>query len=356
MVCLVSQRRNTAPARARPAFALLGALAMASCASREESGTLGAGAIAREAYAVTDDSVRLWYRIVGSGAETVLAPNALFHGTRLDSVAVGRRVVLFDTRGRGRSDTVPSHKISLRHNLIDVETIRRAVGADRVALVGWSGMGMELFVYALRNPERVTRLVQLAPVAPRWVPYSSQMMQDRRRRTDSVAIRTLNERVERGEYANDPARLCRDQARVFTPATFGDTSLARLAPDVCDNPTEWPSRIGAFFGTFLGSIEGFDWRDSLSAVTVPRLVIHGELDNTPLAGNEEWVAGQPQRTPVRCAWLRPLAALRAPRDHAGGDRPLPRRRVARGCRHRTGSPALEPPTRPCSALNRFRAS
>jgi pimeloyl-ACP methyl ester carboxylesterase len=67
----------------------------------------------------------------------------------------------------------------------------------------------------------------------------------------------------------------------------------RLAPDVCANPTEWPARIRGFFGTFLGSIEGFDWRDSLRAVTIPRLVIHGELDNTPLAGNEEWVTGQP---------------------------------------------------------------
>jgi pimeloyl-ACP methyl ester carboxylesterase len=275
------------------ALATLGALALASCPAREQPGTPAADATAREAYAVTDDSVRLWYRTVGSGEETVLAPNALFHGTRLDTLAVGRRLVLFDTRGRGRSDTVPSHKISLRHNLMDVEAIRRAAGAERVALIGWSGMGMELFVYALRNPGRVTRLVHLAPVAPRWVPYSVQMMQDRRRRTDTAAVRILNERVQRGDFANDQARLCRERARVFTPPTFGDTSLARLAPDVCDNPTEWPARIGSFFGTFLSSIEGFDWRDSLSAVTVPRLVIHGELDNTPRAGNEEWVAGQP---------------------------------------------------------------
>ena len=116
-----------------------------------------------EAYAITDDSVRLWYRVVGSGEETVMAPNALFHGSQLDSLAQSRRLVLFDTRGRGRSDTVPAAKISLAHNLRDVETIRRAVGAERVALIGWSGMGMEMFVYALRNPDRVTRLVQLAP-------------------------------------------------------------------------------------------------------------------------------------------------------------------------------------------------
>lgn len=44
----------------------------------------------------------------------------------------------------------------------------------------------------------------------------------------------------------------------------------------------------------MRSIEGFDWTDSLARVAkVPRLVIHGARDNTPLAGNREWVAHQP---------------------------------------------------------------
>jgi pimeloyl-ACP methyl ester carboxylesterase len=44
----------------------------------------------------------------------------------------------------------------------------------------------------------------------------------------------------------------------------------------------------------MRSIGGFDWSDSLARVgQVPRLVIHGARDNTPLAGNREWVAHQP---------------------------------------------------------------
>lgn len=272
-------------------FALAALALFTSCTRVDEA--LTGDLTAMEAFAVTDDSVRLWYRVVGSGPETVLVPNALFHGTRLDSLARNRRLVLFDTRGRGRSDTVSADKVSLSHNLRDVETIRRAVGAERVAIIGWSGMGMEMFVYALRNPDRVTRLVQLTPVAARWEPYSLHMMADRQRRTDTVAFRALNDRMQRGEFESDPAGYCREQAKISTPPTFGDTTLVPLAPDVCVNPTEWPARIGAFFGAFFPSIDGYDWRDSLAAVTVPRLVIHGELDNTPRAGNEEWVAGQP---------------------------------------------------------------
>jgi proline iminopeptidase len=243
---------------------------------------------------ITADSVRLYYRVVGTGQETVIAPLALFHGSRLNSLARGRRLVLYDPRGRGRSDSAPATKVSLERNLSDLDAIRSAVGAERIALIGWSGLGMELFVYALRHPDRVTRLVQLAPVAPRWTPYSALMMADRRRRTDTAAQRALEARVARGEFAGKPEEECRARAAVTGPVTFADPASARLAPDVCVYPNEWPAAISRYFGSFMRSVEGFDWRDSLGQVaSVPRLVVHGAQDNTPVAGNREWVAHQP---------------------------------------------------------------
>jgi pimeloyl-ACP methyl ester carboxylesterase len=279
-----------------PTAALLAVLVVPGCGSSDADPALDSGgALAvREGFLRTLDSVRLYYRVVGDGPETVIVPLALYHGARLDSLARGRRLVLYDPRGRGRSDTVPAHKVSLDHNLRDVDAVRSAVGAERFALIGWSGLGMEMFVYALRNPDRVTRLVQLAPVAPRWVPYSALMMADRERRTDSAARRVVQDRIAGGEFTGKPREECRALAAVTVPSTFGAPGAASLAPDGCENPTEWPAQLGAYFGAFLGSIEGFDWRDSLSRVTaLPRLVIHGELDNTPVEGNLEWVRGQP---------------------------------------------------------------
>jgi pimeloyl-ACP methyl ester carboxylesterase len=247
----------------------------------------------REGYAITPDSVRLWYRVVGEGKETVLAPVAVYHGTQLDGLAIGRRLVLYDPRGRGRSDFVSPARVSLDQQIRDIETIRKAVGADRVALIGWSGLGMELFVYALRHPDRVTRLVQLAPVPPRRDPYMQGMMADRQARTDSSAWAALQARKARGEFDADEARWCRELGRVTRPASFGDVRFMREVPDVCGLQNEWPSRLGPYFDALLGSFGAFDWRPQLSKVRVPRLVIHGERDNIPLDGNKEWVAGQP---------------------------------------------------------------
>ena len=150
-----------------------------------------------------------------------------------------------------------------------------------------------MFVYALRNPERVTRLVQLAPVAPRFTPYGPQMMADRARRTDSVAAAALQERIKAGEFTTNPVELCRARRSINGPPLFADPAQWTLAPDVCHYPNESPERLGAYFGALFQTLGDFDWRDSLARVTIPRLVVHGAADNTPLEGNREWVAGQP---------------------------------------------------------------
>ncbi|MFN0179656.1 MAG: alpha/beta fold hydrolase [Gemmatimonadales bacterium] len=245
-----------------------------------------------EHFVTTPDSVRLYYRVAGTGDTTVIAPFALFHGASLDPLARHFRVVTYDPRGRGRSAPVRPDQVSLDRLLGDLETVRQAVGAERVALIGWSGAGMETFVYALRHPTRVDRLIQLAPVAPRFLPYGPMMMADRARRTDSGQLALLERRIAAGAFAADSAAWCRAADSVTAPALFADPVNRPATPDVCGSANEYPPRLGGYFGALFQSIDGFDWRDSLARVTIPRLVIHGERDNTPLEGNEEWVTGQ----------------------------------------------------------------
>lgn len=253
----------------------------------------GDGPPVREGFVTTADSVRLYYRVVGDGEPTVIAPLALFHVDRLDPIARGRRLVLYDPRGRGRSDAVDPSKVSSEHQLRDLEAIREVVGAEQVALIGWSGMGMELFVYARRHPEIVTRLVQLAPVPPRQTPYMEQMLENRRARIDIDALEELRARRDAGEFEDDPAGLCRAATRITGGANFADAAKAAERPDVCVHANEWPQNLGPYFEALLGSFGSFDWRPHLDSVTIPRLVIHGAQDPIPLEGNREWVASQP---------------------------------------------------------------
>jgi len=245
-----------------------------------------------ESTAVAADGTRIYYRVAGSGNDVVLAPFAVLHGAQLDGLASAkRRIVTYDPRGRGRSATVPPEKVSLDLLLSDLEAVRKAVDAESIAIIGWSGGGMETFVYTLRNPDRVTRLVQLAPVGPRA--GFEVVMRDRERRTDAAARAKLRDEIERGAYASRDAELCRAQAAVVLPATLADPARFDELPDVCMHPNEWDANLGPYFGALMASFGDYDWRPDIAKVTIPRLVLHGAQDNIPLASSEDWVRGAP---------------------------------------------------------------
>jgi pimeloyl-ACP methyl ester carboxylesterase len=246
-----------------------------------------------EGTATAADGTRIHYRVAGQGSDVVLAPFALYHAGSLDALANGnRRIVTYDPRSRGKSERVPLDRVSIDHLLSDLDAVRRAVGAERVAIIGWSGGGMETFVYALRNPNRVTRLVQLAPIGPRAEPYGSAMFADRQARTDAAAAAQLEARTKAGAYKDRDAELCRDQAKVDLPPLLADPAKVTLLPDVCVFENEWAKNLYPYFGALFKSIDGFDWRADMPKVTIPRLVVHGDKDNIPLAASEEWTRGQ----------------------------------------------------------------
>ena len=247
---------------------------------------------AREMMVSTEDGTRLFCRTLGTGEHTVIIPMATYHGDRFDPLAENFRVVLYDPRGRGRSDAVPPSQVSRDGLLLDLDTIRRAVGAEETALIGWSSLGMELFVYALRQPGRITRLVQLAPIPPRRDPYVDQMIKDRDERSDGAALQKLEERRVAGEFDDAPAELCREVNRLVWPAMFADPSTMADVPDVCFYPNEWPVSLGPYLEVLLDSYGNYDWRPHLKSVEIPRLVIHGAKDNVPYGASREWVAGQ----------------------------------------------------------------
>ncbi|MGH7539968.1 MAG: alpha/beta fold hydrolase, partial [Gemmatimonadota bacterium] len=231
---------------------------------------------------------------MGEGSQTVVIPVGFYLEEALARLAApGRRLVFYDPRGRGRSDAVDTMRVSLDHQVSDVEAIRRTLGVERMALLGWSGLGMEMAVYTLRHPERVTRLVQVAPVPPSQAPHSDAAYAERRRRFDPGRLEAIERRRAAGEFDDDPAAYCRAVSAVTLPAMLVDPSRVESVPDVCVYENERPANLGPLFRALLGSFGDYDWRDALAGLDVPRLVIHGARDAFPLEGSGDWVRGHP---------------------------------------------------------------
>lgn len=244
-----------------------------------------------EGYVTVADSVRLYYVEAGNGPQVLVAPAALYlEPFLLDELAVGRRVVFYDSRNRGRSDAADLSSISLDRQIEDLEALRMVLGLEQMALLGWSGYGLEMAVYAMRYPERVSRLIQVSPIAPA-ASIMEQFADTRGHHADRAAVLELDRRAEAGEFDNMPQRYCRLRSEYANPSSFVVVSLADQVPDDCIYPNEWPKNRAKFFRAYYATYGDFDWRQELEDLTVPRLIIHGREDRIPLEGAEAWAKG-----------------------------------------------------------------
>ncbi len=244
-----------------------------------------------EGLVAIEPGVQLAYRIAGSGREVLVVPWPS-GGTELDRLASGRRVLYYNPRGRVGSDAVLPAKVSFENELSDLEAVRRHFGLDRMMLLGWSHYGMMTAVYTIRHPDRVTRLVQMTPGTPRRTPYLDEGMKAMAARANVTARANLEERKKAGEFANDAAALCRENRRVSLAAFVADPAdVAKIELESCRFANEQEANQNQWWGALFGSMGDWDYRAPARALTVPRLVVHGEKDFIPLGGSREWAAG-----------------------------------------------------------------
>lgn len=245
-------------------------------------------------WAETEDGARLHYRIVGEGDEAVIVPMESLLSDALAPLADGRRLVLYDPLGRGESEPTPLEALTEDRQIRDLEALRAHLALDRVALLGWSGLGKLVARYAIAHPERVTRLVLVSPVPPSSDEYALDPdVPSRDEKLDVEALEAVRARHAAGEFAADSAGYCRAERSLTLPTSFVDPDLAALVPDVCRHRNEWPDLLYPYFGALLGSFGEFDHRADFRALDTPKLVVHGRQDGIPLAGGRAWVADDP---------------------------------------------------------------
>ena len=114
------------------------------------------------------DGVRIAYADVGQGSPLVKTANWLNHleydwespvwSPLLRALAAHHRLVRYDARGNGLSDW-DVEDLSLEAFVQDLESVVQAAGVERFALLGISQGCAVSVAYAVRYPERVSRLV-----------------------------------------------------------------------------------------------------------------------------------------------------------------------------------------------------
>jgi proline iminopeptidase len=251
-----------------------------------------------EGFVFVRPGLNLYYRTVGAPlgqtADVVVVPNASWLGELLDPLAEGRTLLFFDPRSRGRSSVVPDRQLSLEADVADLEAVRRYFGLRRVALLGTSYHAAITALYALDNPERVTRLLLVCPITPRRPGEWLQELPSPEVLIYPPGIRSLEEMRRAGLDQSDPVAFCRAWFADFVlPAQIADPARVARFPvaDICGFPNEWPAHaMAVYFDHILPRMRDWDFRPRLPGLAPPLLVLQGTDDLVPVQASREWAA------------------------------------------------------------------
>lgn len=250
-----------------------------------------------EGYVTTGDGVRLFYKIVGQGATTLVVVHG-GPGNTMDSIlpdfkplAEHFRIIYYDQRGCGRSTLVlEENRLTIARHVKDLEAIRLHFNLDKLDMIGNSWGGLLASYYAVQYPDNINRLVLLSPVSPsiRLLQASVGFIQQRipesrRSRLQLLSIPAM------WIKSNDPRETCREFFDIIKPVYFPDMTRAQLMKgELCGGPVQ-AVRLQKLVNERTWQALG-DWNilPALDVVRAPVLVIHGSNDMIPVKSSVTW--------------------------------------------------------------------
>ena len=273
-----------------------------------------------EGFIPTSDGLKLHYRKIGHGRPTVIVPLDYHLWDELSKLANNDRatVISYDVRGRARSSMTDA--ISIQNDVKDLETVRKFFNVDRFVPIGFSYLGLMVAMYTHDHPDRVARVVQLAPMAPQRAERQIKAADD------GGPPKALVEKREALMKSDASQReLCEADAKVFAYVLVGDPSRADRIPARCEYENEWPKNTSKWFGLMMSGEPVTFTADDLKNDTAPVLIIHGTKDrNAPYAGGVAWSKTWPNARLVTVEgaahgvlWEEPEMVMRAIREFIG---------------------------------------
>jgi proline-specific peptidase len=238
---------------------------------------------------------RTWYRVVGDGEAPGKHPVLLLHGgpgathdylESLEALAdTGRRAILYDQLGCGRSDRAEESLWTVETYVDEVGAVREALGLDTIHLFGSSWGGMLAMEYALTRPAGLASLVLASSPSsiPQWVEETGRL-----RAELPTDVQEVLDRHEAAGTTSDPEYEA--ACEVF------------YRRHVCRLP-EWPAYVQRSFAFIaehgevyrymngpsefhvVGTLRHWDVTARLAELAVPTLVVTGEHDEATPAIN-----------------------------------------------------------------------
>ncbi|HEY6598703.1 MAG TPA: alpha/beta hydrolase [Pseudomonadales bacterium] len=218
---------------------LLCALAAPLLVAAESATTPKYGANAAAGHTFTHDGVELYYEIYGAGEPLLMIHG---NGASIGSLAAQiahfserYRVIAMDSRDHGRSGD-SAGKLTYETLTDDLAALLTHLRVDRVDVLGWSDGGIEALLLGIRHPDKVRKLVAMAPnlnptdeaLYPETNTFFAQLMasmppEERATPAGQRAVKAMNMALTEPHIALDAIETIQAPTLIIV----GDTDLVR---------------------------------------------------------------------------------------------------------------------------------
>ena len=237
---------------------------------------------------------RVWYRIVGGGAEHENTPLLTLHGgpgvphdyiTDMAALASdSRRVIFYDQLGCGRSDQPNDTSLwTIERSVEEIGIARRALGLEKVHLWGQSFGGLFALEYALSQPSGLVSLMLASSTSsiPLWVSEANRLRQ------------ALPPEVQATLLRHEQAGTLDNPEYIQATNVYYDRHVFRIKP-IPPHVQRAMDQTGQVYLTMngptefhvTGTIKDWDRTHRLSEIHVPTLITSGRYDESPPPLNE----------------------------------------------------------------------
>ncbi|MEU9002939.1 alpha/beta hydrolase [Streptomyces sp. NPDC048551] len=217
--------------------------------------------------------VELYYEDHGSGRPVVLIHGWPLNGASWERqtaalLAAGNRVVTYDRRGFGRSDQ-PADGYDYDTFAADLNHLLIALDLRDAVLVGFSmGTGEVARYLGTYGSERISKVVMIGVVPPFLL-----KTEDNPAGVDGEVFKGLEEAIRADRFAFMIDFL----ADFYNVDVLGGERISEQAVQA-----SWNVAVGASAKATLDCIHALltDFREDVSRIDVPTLIIHGDADRT----------------------------------------------------------------------------
>ncbi len=249
-------------------------------------------------YITTPDGVRIFYETRGCGTPIFViaggpgADPSVLRPTLSLLRSLGR-VVFVHNRGRGKSDALFDHpeSFTLENDVMDVEAIRKALGAERIVVLGHSYGSMVAASYAVKHPRNTIALITVGAIhgAKSWQKRNIDVVKSFLMKHYPNVWKKIVEAHQAGRLTSDPFY---DPLFRSADALYGDQDpighwrVARQFPEINDKASSRPSSrhvYKAMVGDdpewkISGSLKDVELLPQLKTYDGPALIIGGRHD------------------------------------------------------------------------------